>query len=137
MEREWSVCNAVVKGVVFVAGVFVLKSFILPAIGITSSGIVTGSIAERVYNFLVYTKGLIIPKNSFVDAFLSKYAGKKGLSLESDVHDIIDLYLNKLAIYACEWWNYNMWNTQYLSMYCPRIQVLFFIFLAYFIFAAY
>ena len=103
MEREWSVCNAVVKGVVFVAGVFVLKSFILPAIGITSSGIVTGSIAERVYNFLVYTKGLIIPKNSFVDAFLSKYAGKKGLSLESDVHDIIDLYLNKLAIYACEW----------------------------------
>lgn len=107
MEREWSVCRTVVKGGVFVAGFFVLKSVILPLIGITSSGIAKGSIAERVYNSLVYTKGLIISKNSFADAFLSKYAGKYGLSvgltLGNKVYEIVDPYLNQLASYVCEW----------------------------------
>nr|XP_022298267.1 uncharacterized protein LOC111107370 isoform X2 [Crassostrea virginica] len=106
MEREWSVCRTIVKGSVFVAGFLVSKSVILPLIGITSSGIVTGSIAERVYNSLVYTKGLIISKNSFADAFLSKYAGKYGLSLGlslgKKVYEIVDPYLNQLASYVCE-----------------------------------
>lgn len=83
MQR--SVCHYVVKGGILIAGFVFFKTIILPMIGITSSGIVPGSIADKAYIALIKAKGYIITKNSFVDTFISKQALKYGLSVAPSI----------------------------------------------------
>lgn len=74
-------------------------------IGITSSGIVPGSIADKAYTALINAKGYIITKDSFVDVFISKLGHKYGLSvapsLGKSLYQTIDQYLHILSSYVC------------------------------------
>lgn len=103
---ETSVCHYVVKGGILIAGFMFFKVVILPMLGITSSGIVPGSIADKVYIALINAKGYIITKNSFVESLISKQAVKYGLSVAPSIgkklYQTIDPYLSMVASYVCE-----------------------------------
>lgn len=104
-EKKTSVCHYLVKGGIFIAGFVFLKTIILPMIGITSSGIVPGSIADKAYTALINAKGYIITKDSFVDVFISKLGHKYGLrdapSVGKSLYQTIDQYLHILSSYVC------------------------------------
>lgn len=103
---ETSVCHYVVKGGILIAGFMFFKVVILPMLGITSSGIVPGSIADKVYIALINAKGYIITKNSFVESLISKQAVKYRLSVAPSIgkklYQTIDPYLSMVASYVCE-----------------------------------
>lgn len=103
---ETSVCHYAVKGGILIAGFVFFKTVILPMIGITSSGIVPGSIADKAYIALIKAKGYIITKNSFVETLISKQALKYGWSVVPSIgkklYQTIDPYLNMVASYVCE-----------------------------------
>lgn len=104
---ETSVCHYVVKGGILIAGFMFFKTVILLMIGITSSGIVPGSIADKAYIALIKAKGYIITKNTFVEAFISKHdLLEYGLSvvpyIGEKLYRTIDHYLNMVASNVCE-----------------------------------
>lgn len=75
-------------------------------LGITSSGIVPGSIADKAYIALINAKGYMITKNGFVESLISKHAVKYGWSVAPSIgkklYQTIDPYLSMVASYVCE-----------------------------------